>query len=141
MTALSDLTWNSLNIITPLEKTEIALIGPDQRRLNVLEKKSLTISYQGQSCNQGTYVHHQRHEKQSARFTAIRKLSMLSHVCTIEKYHFTIYPALFTGLGTLAQAYTIKLKPNHKPFSLNIPLPLRSKVQSELQRVQSMGVI
>ena len=68
VTALSDLAWNSLDIITPLEKAEIALFGPDQRRLNVLGKKSLTITYQGQSCNQDTYII--RLEKQSARFTS-----------------------------------------------------------------------
>ena len=44
VTALSDLTWKSLNIVTPLEKAEIALFGPDQRRINVLGKKSLTIT-------------------------------------------------------------------------------------------------
>ena len=37
---------------------------------------------------------------------------MLSHVCTIEKSIISQYPALFTGLGTFAQAYAIKLKPN-----------------------------
>ena len=144
VTALSDLAWNSLDIITPLEKAEIALFGPDQRRLNVLGKKSLTITYQGQSCNQDTYII--KYLKNNLLgLPAIRKLEMLSHVCTIEKSIISQYPALFTGLGTFAQAYTIKLKPNHKPFALNapcnIPLPLRSKVQSELQRMQSMGVI
>ena len=144
VTALSDLAWNSLDIITPLEKAEIALFGPDQRRLNVLGKKSLTINYQGQSSNQDTYIIKDL-KNNLLGLPAIRKLEMLSHVCTLEKSIISQYPALFTGLGMFAQAYTIKLKPNHKPFALNaprnIPLPLRSKVQSELQRMQSMGVI
>ena len=70
---------------------------------------------------------------------------MLLHVCSIEKSIISQYPAFFTGLGTFAQAYTIKLKPDHKPFALNtpcnIPLPLRSKVQSKPQWMKSMGVI
>ena len=131
VTALSDLAWNSLNIITPLEKAEIAPFSPDQRRLNVLGKKSLTITYQGQSCNQDTYIIKDL-KNNLLGLPAIRKLEMLSHVCTIEKSIISQYPALFTGLGTFAQAYTIKLKPNHKPFALSAPcnilLPLRSKV-------------
>ena len=35
------LTWKSLNIVTPLEKAEIALFGPDQRQLNVRLSLSL----------------------------------------------------------------------------------------------------
>ena len=41
--------------------------------------------------------------------------------------------------------YTIKLKPNAKPHALltprNVPLPLRTKVQAELMRMESLGVI
>ena len=41
--------------------------------------------------------------------------------------------------------YTIKIKPNAKPHALytprNVPLPLRAKVQTELMRMESMGMI
>ena len=70
---------------------------------------------------------------------------MLLHVCPIDKSIILQYPSLFTGLGTFAQVYTIKIKPNCQPFALSaprsIPLPLRSKVQSELQHMQSLRVI
>ena len=144
VTALSDSTWNSLNIATPLEKAEISLFGPDQRQLKVLGQKSLTITYQGRSCNQNIYIVKDL-KNNLLGLPAIRKLEILLHVCSIEKSVISQYPALFTGLGTFAQAYTIKLKPNCQPFALsaprNIPLPLRDKVQSELQRMQSLGVI
>ena len=144
VTALSDLTWNPLNIATPLEKAQIALFGPDQRRLNVLGQKSLIITYQGRSCDQSIYII-KNLKNNLLGLPAIRGLEMLLHVCSLDKSIISQYPAQFTGLGTFAQAYTIKLKPNCQPFALsapgNIPLPLRSKVQSELQRMQSMGVI
>ena len=69
---------------------------------------------------------------------AIKELELLLNVCSVEngKNIISQYPLLFTGLGTFACKYTIKLKPNSQPFALNaprnIPLPLRPKVQSEL---------
>jgi len=66
-------------------------------------------------------------------------------MCTVEKNITSQYSSLFTGPGTFAQEYTIKLKPSHQPFALfaprNIPIPLRTKVQTELERMQSLGVI
>ena len=65
---------------------------------------------------------------------------MLLHICLIEKSIISQYPALFLGLGTFSQEYTIELKPDNCPFALstprNIPLPLQSKVQAELQCMQ-----
>ena len=76
---------------------------------------------------------------------AIKELELLFNVCSVGKTIISQYPSLFTGLGTFAREYTIKLRPNSQPFALyaprNIPLPLRSKVQCELKRMQSLGVI
>ena len=56
-----------------------------------------------------------------------------------------MYPQLFNGLGQFGQEYEVSLKEGAKPFALhtarNIPLPLRSKVQSELKRMELLGVI
>ena len=55
------------------------------------------------------------------------------------------FPELFQGLGNLGEEYHIKLKPGAKPLSLytprRVPLPLRKKVEDELNRMESMGVI
>lgn len=76
---------------------------------------------------------------------AIKALQLLSNVCSIDNNIISQYPLLFTGLGKFGQVYMIKLKPNPQPFALstskNIPLPLRAKVQTELQWMQSLGVI
>ena len=56
-----------------------------------------------------------------------------------------MFPKVFHGLGTMGEAYSIKLKPGAQPRAIyaphNVPLPLRGKVQKELARMQSMGVI
>ncbi len=54
-------------------------------------------------------------------------------------------PKLFKDLGNLGEEYTIKLKPGAKPDALftarRVPLPLRSKVKDELDRMEALGVI
>ena len=70
---------------------------------------------------------------------------MLSHVESVDKNIVSLYPSLFTGLGTFAQEYKIQLKVNAQPFALNtprnIPLALRPKVHAELERMEGLGVI
>ena len=55
------------------------------------------------------------------------------------------FPSLFKGLGTLGDAYTIKLTEDAIPYSLctprNVAIPLREKVKSELNRMETNGII
>ena len=55
------------------------------------------------------------------------------------------FPVVFQGLGNLGEEFDIYLKQDTKPFSLftprSVPLPLREKVQDELDRMESIGVI
>ena len=48
-------------------------------------------------------------------------------------------------LGTLKGDYEIMLKPDAVPAAVysarNVPLPLKSKVQQELRRMEELGVI
>ena len=50
---------------------------------------------------------------------------------------------IFSGLGNLGGEYTIKLKPDVKPYSLftprHVPLPLHPEVK--IEKMESMGVI
>ena len=69
----------------------------------------------------------------------------LSFQRAIQKTILEQYSSLFTSLGTLKGEYKIELKPNAKPFALytprTVPFPLREKVQKELARMESLGVI
>ena len=55
------------------------------------------------------------------------------------------YPSLFEGLGNLGEEYEIKLKSDAKPQAIftprHVPLPMLAKVQQEMERMESMGVI
>ena len=55
------------------------------------------------------------------------------------------FPSLFSGLGCLSDEYHIELTPEASPSRLytprNVPLPLRSKVEQELTRMEQLGVI
>ena len=78
-------------------------------------------------------------------YPAIRSLQLFREINSVDTSIPDQYPALFTGLGTFEGEYTIKLKPNAQPVSLvtprKVPLPLRKKVQEELQRMEELGVI
>ena len=130
----------------PLKETGVSLYGPDQTHLKILGKINLTLSHHERCCTQDVYVIKDL-KSDLLGLPAIKELELLLNVCSVEngKSIISQYPSLFTGLGTFACEYTIKLKPNSQPFALNaprnIPLPLRSKVQCELQRMQSLGVI
>ena len=144
VTALSDTTWISLGIATPLKNSELSLFGPDQTPLNLLGKTSLTMSYKGKTSTQDVFIV-KGLKNNLLGLPTIRELNLIQSVCAIENNIISQYPSLFTGLGTFAQEYEIKLKPNSQPFSLsaprNISIPLRSKVQTELERMESLEVI
>ena len=77
---------------------------------------------------------------------AIRDLHVLQKVESLGEPPQANFPSLFTGLGELkGDPYEIQLKSDATPFSLNtarnVPLPLREKVQAELQRMQALEVI
>ena len=65
-------------------------------------------------------------------------------ICDAQTIHAK-FPSLLRGLGTLGDAYTIKLKEDAVPYSLytprNVAIPLRVKVKSELNRMEANGII
>ena len=55
------------------------------------------------------------------------------------------FPSVFQGLGNLGEEYEICLQPDATPHSLfaprHVPLPLRPKVKTELDRMETIGFI
>ena len=76
---------------------------------------------------------------------AIKYLSLLNPVESVNTFIPEQYPSLFQGLGTFPESYEIKLKQDTQPFALitprSVPLPLRKKVEEELARMESLNVI
>ena len=64
---------------------------------------------------------------------------------SIKTAVFKKVPPLFQGLGNLGEEFEIHFKPDAVPYSLftprHVPLPLKPKVQEELNHMESIGVI
>ena len=76
----------------------------------------------------------------------ITSLHLLEKLCEVTDEDIQEqYAKVFTGLGNFGNEYDIKLKGNATPFALhaprNIPIPLRDKVQEELRKMETMGII
>ena len=144
VTVIAEATWNSLDSAKPLQQPDVSLCGPDCTQLKILGKIPLDLAYNGTSCTQPVYVV-QNLKNNLLGFPAIKALSLLSHVESIDKTIVSKYPSLFSGLGTFTHEYKIQLKPDAQPFALctprNVPLALRPKVQAELKRMENLGVI
>ena len=144
VTVISEDTWKSLHSTEPLQDPKTFLCGPDCTRLTVLGKITLTLTLNKTCCQQPVYVV-KNITKNLLGFPAIKALSLLSHVESIDKNIVSLYPSLFTGLGTFAQEFKVQLKANAQPFALNtprnIPLALRPKVQAESEHMEGLGVI
>ena len=81
-------------------------------------------------------------------FPAINTLHLLQRIEPVAEKEPCIkarFKCVFTGLGTIEVEYRIYLKEGGKPYSLhsprNVPIPLRSKVEEELNHMEEMGII
>ena len=144
VTAISLDTYHSLQNVE-LEKL---LSGPSRKPLKVIGPF------------QGHFVHRTKQTSQSVFVVEGLKTNLLG-LPTITALNLAVrvdvitdvsekdipkqFPSLFQGLGNLGEEYNIQLKPEAKPFAIftpcHVPLPSRTKVQQELDRMESLGVI
>ena len=144
VTTISETTFKSLKL-GKLETADKVLCGPDRKPLGVLGRVSCTLAHKGKKCQQSLYVlKHLRHNLLG--LPAIQGLQLLTQADSVSTKSIPDqFPTLFQGLGTFQEEYEIKLKPDATPFALytprNVPLPLRKKVELEIQRMEALGVI
>ena len=146
VTAISEDTYHTLRDI-PLEKPSKVIYGPSRQRLQVVGQIELEITLQDKRSTQHVFVI--RNMKVNLLgLPAIVALGVLKRVDEIEVLEQDVrkqFPKLFQGLGNLGEEYHIPLKEGAAPYALttprNVPLPLRSKVQDELNSMEAMGVI
>ena len=144
VTAMSDVTFHSLtNPVPQLKKSTQTLRGPNRSPLEVLGETTFKLTYKGKSSLERVFVIHNL-QNNLLGLPAIKALEIITGINSITSIPEQ-YPTLFSGLGTFKGEYTIKLKPDAKPFCLftprNVALPLREKVKQEIQRMEKLGVI
>ena len=146
VSAISEATFNHLSN-AKLQKSTRKLYGPAMSPLIVLGEFTARLSFRHASCQQRVFVI-QDLKRNLLGLPAITSLNLVSRVDSLQLTAMDIkcqYPQLFRGLGTFGQEYEVSLAKDAKPFALhtarNVPLPLRGKVQNELDRMVSLGVI
>jgi len=108
VTALSDSTWKSLGIKTPLKSAGLSLFGPDETPLNLLGKTTFATDLQWKYLYRRNFVV-KGLKSNLLGLPTIKELSLITNVCAIENGITSQYPSLFHGLGTFLQEYEIKL--------------------------------
>ena len=146
VSAINETTFNKLKDIQ-LKKPQKLLYGPAMSPLTVLGQFTASLTFNHVTCTQKVFVVKDL-KHNLLGLPAITSLSLISRMSTVHYNTQDIkknFSHLFQGLESLGDEYEIHLKEEAKPVSLhtarNIPLPLRSKVQQELKRMESMGVI
>ena len=129
----------------PLSLPDKTLSGPTEYSLRVQGQFLATLQKGDRITKQNVYVV-QDLNRALLGLPAIEALQVVSFVEPVQVSElFTLFPNLFTGLGKLKDNYQIKLTSDAKPYTLQAPrrvaLPLLPKVEAELQRMESLGVI
>ena len=145
VTAISDQTYEAMNKKVPLTTPRKKLFGPAHVALEVMGQFDGMLVFQGKTSKQAVYVV-KNLKTNLLGLPAITSLHLVARLdatsmCEVQEE----FPTVFEGLGNLGEPYHIQLQPDAKPYALftprNIPLPLRPKVELELQRMEKLGVI
>ena len=121
--------------------------GPARQKLDVMEQFEEVITYGDNSSKQIIFVI--RNLKVNLLgFPAITAFNILKRADAVVIEEKTIkqqFSKVFSGLGDLGEEYHIQLKESAHPYCLytprNVPIPLKEKVQVELDKMDKMGVI
>ena len=151
VTAISRATY--LCIKKPkLSIPEKTLYGPSRQPLNTLRQFRGKFSYRGVDVMQNIYVV----EGLNINLLGLPAITALNFAVRVDATESTTptstkteiekqFPSLFRGLGNIGDEYEIRIKQDAKPHSIytprHVPMPLRPKVQEELNRMESLGVI
>ena len=146
VTVLSETAYHSLGKVK-LQKPTTVLYGPAQQSLRVMGKFTAELSHKAISATQTIFVI--RGLKNNLlglpAITSLNLLQQVEEMYTEGSDPLTQFPKVFSGLGNLGEAYEIKLKEDAAPRALftprRVPIPLRPKVQAELDRMEALGVI
>ena len=119
--AISEATYNTMGCPRLCKPSRI-LYGPAKQPLEVLGVFSDTVKRSRHSTRRPIYVVKRLHTNLMSlkTITALKLVHRVDSSTTGTDSKAT-YPEVFTGLGTMGEEYTIKLKENSEPYSLYVP--------------------
>ena len=129
-----------------LQPPKIPLYGPGRQRLDVQGHFKGKLEIRNKTTEQDVYVV-AKLMRPLLGLPAIEALTLVKRVHTVQvgEDFMKSYPMVFKGLGKLKDPYKIELEPGATPHALSaprrVPLPLREKVRTELNRMEAMSVI
>ena len=146
VSAITVETYQKLRV--KLEKPQKTLYGPSQATLTVKGQFEGKLDHQGKQTIQSVYVI-ENLKKNLLGLPAIEALNLVVKVDSLsDNTQYKVvqkFQSIFQGLGSFGDAYTIALQEGAKPYAIftprHVPMPLRSKVKDELDRMESLNVI
>ncbi len=146
VTVISDKVYNSLPEVQ-LSKPTKTLYGPARQKLDVMGQFTGILTHGNHTHSENIFVVRDL-QTNLLGLPSITSLQLIQRIDATLSETMTIqeqFPKVFTGLGTLGDEYTIKLKDDAQPYALHtprrVPFPQRKQVQDELNRMESLGVI
>ena len=134
---ISKETYNALCTDQLLDKSTSRLITYSGHKMIPCGQKDLVCEYRDKS-----YIQRFQVVDKSAP-SILGRVMMVDDSMNCAKI-VSQYDTLFNGLGCLPGYHHINIKPDVKPVihdPRKVPITLRDRVQSELQRIVDMGVI
>ena len=123
-----------------LSRPQKILYGPGRNQLNVTGMVTTEMKKGSKASTQDIYIVPNL-EKPLLGKSAINDLEIIKMIGSIKDK----YKDRFQGLGEFCNTYKITLRPDAKPFALYTPrrvaIPLLNKVNAELNRMESAGII
>ena len=145
VTAINEDTFKRFSKVQ-LQRPTRRLPGQSQQPLEVTGQFQVSLTKADQTSTQTIFVVPDL--KSNLGLPALIVLRLISQIDSVEdtKDHILEeFPALFRGLGNLGEEYHIKMRERLCPYALftprNVPIPLRTKVKEELDRMEELGVI
>ena len=116
VTVVGEKVLHSLDSKKQLQTPTKRLCGPDQTPLEVLGEIPVTLAYKNRSCKHPVFIV-KNLQQNLLGLPAIKSLSLLTPIETVNTPIPEQYPSLFNGLGTFPECYEIKLKQDATVFS------------------------
>ncbi|XP_021340612.1 uncharacterized protein K02A2.6-like, partial [Mizuhopecten yessoensis] len=129
-----------------LQPADRVLQGAGQNTLKVIGKFIGVLATDKTQSSTEIYVIRELTKPLLGRL-AIERLNLIKMMASVQQSgdYRKKYPTLFHGLGKMSGEYETKLRDGAKPFAISTPrriaLPLLDKVEDELSRMESLGVI